>query len=110
MMTNRPWFPTIYSDKCDCCEGVYKCVHFCPHGVLEIKDDQVFVVNPLRCIVGCSACASLCPKDAIMFPSQAEISRSTKTKSLLHSVICQECGKLFSTDRETEYCFDCEAS
>ena len=64
-MTSRPWFPTIYLDKCDCCNGTYKCVNFCPHEVLEVREDEVSVVNPLGCIYGCSACADLCAKNAI---------------------------------------------
>ncbi|MFX0204083.1 MAG: ATP-binding protein [Candidatus Hodarchaeota archaeon] len=107
-MTNRPWFPTIYADQCDGCKGAYKCTHYCPNGVLEIRDDKAFVINPLRCIYGCFACATLCPKSAIMFPPRSEPYRLTKKKSLLHRVTCRDCGKHFSTDRETEYCFSCE--
>ena len=105
---NKPWFPTIYSEKCDGCEGEYKCVDFCPYGVLEVKDDKVFVINPLGCIYGCSACAVLCPKDAIIFPSKERFDSLAKKKSLLHRVVCRGCGKKILTDRETEYCFDCE--
>ena len=107
-MMKRPWFPTIYLDKCDYCTGTYRCVNFCPHGVLEIREDEVSVVNPLGCIYGCSTCADLCPKDAIIFPTREPSSRSIKKKSLFHRVICKGCGKQFLTDRETEYCFDCE--
>ena len=107
-MTNRPWFPTIYLDKCDCCNGNYKCVKFCPNGVLEVREDEVSVVNPLECIYGCTSCANLCPKDAIIFPKRETVSRSRRQKSLLHRVICKGCGKQFLSDRETEYCFDCE--
>ncbi len=107
-MTNRPWFPTIFLDKCDCCNGTYKCVNFCPHEVLEVREAKVSVVNPLKCIYGCSACDDLCPKDAIIFPSREETFRSIKKKSLLQRVICKSCGKKFLTDRETEYCFDCD--
>ena len=107
-MTNRPWFPMIYSDKCDGCKGAYKCVNFCPHGVLEIRDDKVFVVNPSGCIYGCSTCADLCPKDAILFPSREAFYRLSRKQSLLHRVVCKGCGKQFLTDRETEYCFDCD--
>jgi NAD-dependent dihydropyrimidine dehydrogenase PreA subunit len=110
MTTNSVWFPTVYSDKCDRCDGAYKCVDFCPHNVLAIQDEQVYVINPLGCITGCSTCASLCPKNAITFPSRAETSRVQMKRSLLHRVSCQGCGKCFSTDRDTKYCFDCESS
>jgi len=104
----EPWFPTIYSDECDGCNGGYKCVTYCPNAVLEIRDDKAFVVNPLSCIYGCSACASLCPKDAIMFPLKETTPNSTSKRSLFHRVVCRGCGKRFTTDRDVEYCFDCE--
>ncbi|UCH37933.1 MAG: 4Fe-4S dicluster domain-containing protein [Candidatus Bathyarchaeota archaeon] len=107
-MPNRPWFPTIHSDKCDGCKGLFKCVNFCPHGVLERKNGNVVVVNPLDCIDGCSACAEFCPEAAILFPSKAASSKSKAKPSLLHQVICRSCGKRFSTDRQIECCFDCE--
>jgi NAD-dependent dihydropyrimidine dehydrogenase PreA subunit len=107
-MSKGPWFPTIFSDNCDGCKGGYKCVAYCPNGVLEIRDDMAVVVNPLGCIDGCSACASICPKDAIRFPSKEASPSVTTKKSLLHRVVCGECGKTFLTDRETEYCFSCE--
>ena len=107
-MTNRPWFPTIFLDKCDCCNGTYKCVNFCPHKVLEIREDKVAVVNPLGCIYACTSCANLCPKDAIIFPSRSTISRTIKKKSSLNRVICKVCGNRFLSNRDIEYCFDCE--
>jgi NAD-dependent dihydropyrimidine dehydrogenase PreA subunit len=107
-MAQGPWFPTIFSDQCDGCTGAFKCVAFCPHGVLEIRDAKAVVANPLGCIDGCSACASLCPQDAIRFPSTETIRNSTAKRSLLHRVVCRGCGKRFSTDRNVEYCFDCE--
>jgi NAD-dependent dihydropyrimidine dehydrogenase PreA subunit len=108
-MTEGPWFPTIDSDQCDGCKGAYKCVKFCPHGVFEVREDKAVLVNPLGCIYGCSACADLCPKDAIIFPQRQDAHRLKRRKqSLLHRVVCRGCGKQFSTDRETEYCFDCE--
>jgi len=110
MMIKKPWFPTIFLDKCDCCKGTYKCVNFCSHGVLEVREDEVSVVNPLGCIYGCSICADLCPKDAIIFPRRDTVFGSIKKKSLLHRVICKDCGKKFLTGRETEYCFDCDMS
>jgi len=30
-------------------------------------------------------------------------------KSSLMKVTCADCGKVFWSDRETQYCFDCEA-
>ena len=104
----KPWFPTIMMDKCDGCQDTYKCVNFCPHDVLEVKKGKASVVNPLKCILRCSTCATLCPTDAIMFPSTDTLSKSISKKSWLHRVICIECGKQFLTDRNTKYCFRCE--
>jgi CDP-4-dehydro-6-deoxyglucose reductase len=105
---SEPWFPIIYDDKCNGCNGAYRCVNFCEHGVLEIKDNKAYVTNPLNCIYGCSACESLCPNDAIKFPPRGTSFTSTKKDSLLHKVLCEGCGKEFLTDRETKFCFDCE--
>lgn len=30
-------------------------------------------------------------------------------KDPLRKIVCTECGKVFWTDRDTNYCFDCEA-
>ena len=107
-MTKKPWFPTINTDACDGCKGTFKCVNFCPYEVFMVRGNEVVVIQPLKCIYGCSTCASLCPQDAIMFPSRQESARSVKKKSLLQRVSCEGCGKQFLTGRETNYCFDCE--
>jgi len=106
-MLKTPWFPTIHLDKCDRCEKDYKCVTFCPNGVLEIREDNVFVVNPLGCVYPCTSCANLCPKDAILFPNRLVSSRS-KNKSTLYKIVCKGCGKKVSSSRKKDYCFDCE--
>jgi CDP-4-dehydro-6-deoxyglucose reductase len=107
-MTNKLWFPTIDSDKCDGCKGAYKCVSFCPHDVLEVREEKAFVVDPLGCVYGCSACANLCPNAAIIFPPREESPRAVKKESWLRRVTCRRCGKQFLTDRKTELCFECE--
>ncbi|MEM2970690.1 MAG: hypothetical protein QXI71_05820 [Candidatus Bathyarchaeia archaeon] len=107
-MPEQSWFPTIVSEKCNGCKGAYKCVNFCPHAVFEIREEKAFVVNPLSCVYGCSLCASFCPSDAIIFPSKKESIRFIKKESWLHEVTCKICGKKFLTDRNTEYCFDCQ--
>jgi NAD-dependent dihydropyrimidine dehydrogenase PreA subunit len=64
-----PWYPTLYEDLCDDCG---KCVSFCPEQVYAFtEDDQmVYVASPLKCQVGCSECARLCPQKAISFPTR----------------------------------------
>lgn len=61
-----PWYPTVYADRCDGC-GV--CLRFCAFGVYGPTDDgKVDVVEPFRCVVGCSACSQVCKPRAIAFP------------------------------------------
>jgi len=105
---NSLWFPTINSDECDGCKRTFKCVDFCPYDVLEAEEDRVVVINPLSCIQGCSTCASLCPKDAIIFPTRQSTAGTHVKKSSLLQVVCNGCGKKFSTNKETSYCFDCQ--
>jgi NAD-dependent dihydropyrimidine dehydrogenase PreA subunit len=62
-----PWFPTVHQEKCDGCK---ECLKLCPTGVY-MWDDQTqkpLVINPLNCVVGCSNCAIICKRDAIIFP------------------------------------------
>lgn len=65
-----PWLPTLYTDRCD---GCGRCLSFCPEGVFAptAGGDKVEVVEPLACQVGCSACAAVCPREAIAFPPPA---------------------------------------
>ena len=62
-----PWFPTLYEDLCDDCG---KCVTFCPEKVFDFIEDsqKVYVASPLKCQVGCTECARICPQKAISFP------------------------------------------
>jgi NAD-dependent dihydropyrimidine dehydrogenase PreA subunit len=71
------WFPTIDYDKCI---GCLTCVNFCHNGVYEVQENpsKPKVVNPYNCVVGCSACASLCPNEAINFPSREELIAALK--------------------------------
>jgi NAD-dependent dihydropyrimidine dehydrogenase PreA subunit len=67
-----PWYPTVDADVCI---GDRQCVEFCKNGVFEWDEDRnrPVVMNPFNCVVGCSACANICPVDAIRFPSLQEI-------------------------------------
>lgn len=108
-VTSRPWFPTIDTDACDGCDGAYKCVALCPHGVLAVVDGKAAVVHPLGCIDGCANCAPLCPHRAIRFPTRPVSGRPVAKTTWLRRVTCLGCGKRFATDRAAELCFDCAA-
>jgi len=61
-----PWFPMVDETLCDGCD---KCLDFCDSGVFAKRDNGVvYVAQPLNCVVGCNACARLCPHKAITFP------------------------------------------
>ena len=64
-----PWFPTLDESLCTNCSV---CVEFCAHGVYVLDDIQTRVVAPFNCVVGCSACESLCTSGAIQFPDIGE--------------------------------------
>jgi NAD-dependent dihydropyrimidine dehydrogenase PreA subunit len=112
-----PWFPTIFSDKCDGCikAGKPRCVEFCPNGVFEFKDGKAIVAYPVKCggpcsTVHCSACAPICHKKAIVFPSRNTSCREKKEeeKGMIRKITCRVCGKQYWTNREANICFDCE--
>ncbi len=62
-----PWFPTVHLEKCDGCK---ECLVLCPTGVYVWDDgtQKPLVINPFNCVVGCSNCATICKRDAIIFP------------------------------------------
>jgi NAD-dependent dihydropyrimidine dehydrogenase PreA subunit len=61
-----PWFPMLDESLCDGCD---KCLEFCSSGVYAKRESGVvYTVQPLNCVVGCDACARLCPHKAITFP------------------------------------------
>jgi len=72
-----PWFPTIDEEKCIGCKS---CVEFCLNDVLEFdqKTGKAQVKNPYNCVVFCTACSKMCPRDAISFPAKANILKIIK--------------------------------
>jgi len=72
-----PWFPTI---DVDACIGDRECVKFCKNDVFvwDELNARPEVVHPFNCVVGCSACAQLCPVEAIHFPSKEELRRTLR--------------------------------
>ena len=111
MSRSAVWYPTIFPDTCDGCEGLDQpeCTHFCPYGVFELRNGKAFVVNPHKCVYGCIACERICPKKAIAFPQRiAAMLKAPKDKGLLQKAKCRNCGKIFWTNRNVNLCFDCE--
>ncbi len=62
-----PWYPTVDDARC---KGCRTCFEFCSHGVYAWDDaaNIAKVVEPFRCVVGCSSCALQCEEGAIHFP------------------------------------------
>jgi hypothetical protein len=63
-----------------------------------------------RCPSHYSACASVCHKEAIVFP-KANVSYvhiREEDKGLIRKITCKIWGKKYWTDRELDVCFDCE--
>lgn len=113
-----PWFPIVFSDKCDGCvnTGKPRCLEFCPNGVFEFKDGKAIVAYPAKCggscsTVRCSACAPLCHKKAIVFPQRnvSYAQMKEEDKGLIRKTNCKVCGKHYWTNKEIDVCYDCEA-
>jgi len=62
------WQPEIDTDVCI---GDRQCVDFCKNEVFEWDEvnSRPIVKQPLNCVLGCTACADICPVQAIRFPS-----------------------------------------
>lgn len=118
LVNDGPWFPMIISEKCDGCSktGKPRCVEFCPNGVFEFRGGKAIVAHPALCggdcsTVHCSACAPLCHKRAIVFPSNSASYSQAKGegKDMLRKTTCTVCGKEYWTNREIDVCYDCES-
>jgi NAD-dependent dihydropyrimidine dehydrogenase PreA subunit len=70
-----PWFPMLDETLCDGCD---KCLEFCANRVYTRRDSgTVYAAQPMNCVVGCDACARLCPHGAISFPPRAILNTLT---------------------------------
>jgi NAD-dependent dihydropyrimidine dehydrogenase PreA subunit len=69
-----PWFPTV---DLDACIGDQECLKFCKNDVFvwDELNSRPVVGRPSNCVLGCSACAEICPAEAISFPSKEELRR-----------------------------------
>lgn len=68
------WYPTINYDLCATC-GI--CFITCGRRVFDWdkEEGKPIVARPYNCMVGCSTCATLCPCNAIEFPSKEYIKK-----------------------------------
>jgi NAD-dependent dihydropyrimidine dehydrogenase PreA subunit len=54
-------------------------VKFCAHGVYEIKDGKVEVIQPKNCVVFCQACLKMCPiPGAMIFQAKNDVLNQIK--------------------------------
>lgn len=67
------WSPQIDYGRCVSCG---KCIDFCPTGVFTFEEKQgqmlTIVKNSFNCVVFCTGCEDVCPKDAITHPAEGE--------------------------------------
>lgn len=76
------WQPTVVVDRCIGC-GL--CTTSCGRGVYAFDFDanRPVVIAPEMCMVGCTTCATLCPQDAIEFPSHGYIRQLIRERKVL---------------------------
>ena len=67
-----PWVPTI---DYDACIGDRECLDFCKNGVFFWGEPlgRPLVAEPYNCVLGCDACAQICPVEAIHFPAKDDL-------------------------------------
>lgn len=77
-----PWFPSIDTGRCI---HDRECIDFCKNSVFDWDDalGVPVVARPYNCVVGCDACARICPSEAISFPPMDEF------KATLRRLIAQ---------------------
>lgn len=80
-----PWFPTITAEKCIGCE---LCYISCGREVFEYDEaaHKVVVERNYNCMVGCSTCSTVCPTEAITFPSRDLIWKFEKEYKIFKTV------------------------
>lgn len=103
----------IEADKCDGCNGLPRCVSFCPTDALEYFADSGFAgitFKAARCI-GCGLCEFACHngamKSSTLKSGQVEELRHTKTLMGFEASECVGCGG-FSIGMRDGLCLDCQ--
>ena len=83
--TEIPWYPTIVEEKCIGCD---LCYVSCGREVFEVDESRrkAIVARPYNCMVGCSTCATICPTQAIEFPTRELIQKIEKEHKILKIV------------------------
>ncbi len=66
-----PWYLVIDADRCI---HDQECIQFCKNNAFDWDDalGVPVVARPYNCVVGCDACAKICPSEAIQFPPMDE--------------------------------------
>jgi NAD-dependent dihydropyrimidine dehydrogenase PreA subunit len=80
-----PWFPTIDEKACINC-GL--CYVTCGRLVFEMDEEKrkAVVVEPYRCMVGCTTCGNICPTEAIAFPERSTVQKIEREHKILKLV------------------------
>jgi NAD-dependent dihydropyrimidine dehydrogenase PreA subunit len=80
-----PWFPTIDANACINCA---LCYVTCGRLVFEMDEEKrkAAVVEPYRCMVGCTTCATICPTEAISFPDRSVVQKIEREHKILKLV------------------------
>ncbi|MEM2981058.1 MAG: ferredoxin family protein [Thermoproteota archaeon] len=113
MSMTTGWYPIVFPDRCDGCQGLEKpkCVEFCPHTVFALMGGKAVVANPQNCVEGCVACMPLCPRKAIEFPRHPGSRRGDRSWSEgLRRIVCRKCGRVFWTNEDRDLCWECSGS
>ena len=76
------WHPTVIAERCIGC-GI--CATSCNKGVyaFDYEANKPVVVAPQSCMVGCTTCATICPEDALEFPSQGYVRQIIKKNKII---------------------------
>ena len=76
------WHPTLVAERCVGC-GI--CATSCNKGVygFDYEANKPVVVAPQSCMVGCTTCATICPEDALEFPSQGYVRQIIKKNKII---------------------------